>query len=272
MEKLNFIDRIVLDQDQVKIISAVVSNKIYDYYSLKKITDVTVLVIMEGASRFSDDIFCDRNLPSYDSNLKFHHFYIKASSYCGGTESNRNVLVTTDVDEEHLRNKHILIIDDIYDTGNTLFAVLQKIKKFDPLSIECSVFIERLGGHEKDINVKFVGWETEIKDFLIGYGLDYKEKFRTLPYVATLNREANIKELAYRKIVCNKCGKDCISFKDGEETTFYGLLDARVRGSYYSPVLEDLMEYRFDLCESCLKELFDTFKIPVTKKEYNIFL
>ena len=62
-----------------------------------------------------------------------------------------------------------MIIDDIYDTGNTLYSIIKRIKKYNPKSLECCVFIERNIEHEKKVDVKFVGKKIDTKEFLIGY-------------------------------------------------------------------------------------------------------
>lgn len=68
-------------------------------------------------------------------------------------------------------------------------------------------------------------------------------------------------------IRCNKCGETCVKFLGGSKDfkDFYGLIEAVVSGGYESTDLEDTVTYTFSLCEKCLKELFDTFKIPVKR-------
>jgi len=66
-----------------------------------------------------------------------------------------------------------------------------------------------------------------------------------------------------KDVICNKCGKSCLNLSN-----FNGLINATVYGAYDSIVLEDLKKYKFDLCEMCLKDLFDSFKISVEIKDY----
>jgi hypothetical protein len=70
--------------------------------------------------------------------------------------------------------------------------------------------------------------------------------------------------------LCNKCGKSC-SIDMFNKTYDYGLIDARVFGSYHSPVLDDCTSYQFSLCESCLVDLFDSFIIPPTVYDVTAF-
>ena len=72
--------------------------------------------------------------------------------------------------------------------------------------------------------------------------------------------------LEIARITCNKCGKSCGALP-GEGDAHYGLFTS-VRGHYYSPALEDGVEYKFDICEPCLLKLFKTFKITIVKEHY----
>lgn len=73
-------------------------------------------------------------------------------------------------------------------------------------------------------------------------------------------------------VLCNKCGESCVPLplrpNNIISKDFYGLIEATVSGGYYSYALSDCCNYTFSLCEGCLKELFDSFKLPVEAKEY----
>lgn len=75
--------------------------------------------------------------------------------------------------------------------------------------------------------------------------------------------------------ICNACGESCSVKKAADSGEpgggSYGLIDAVAKGYFYSPVLEDCTAYKFDICEKCLKEMFDKFIIPVEEKEYHIW-
>ncbi len=82
-------------------------------------------------------------------------------------------------------------------------------------------------------------------------------------------KEINVEHL------CNVCGKSCSDKKAAESGEpgggSYGLIDAVAKGYFFSPVLEDCTAYKFDICETCLKAMFDKFVIPVEEKEYHIW-
>lgn len=87
---------------------------------------------------------------------------------------------------------------------------------------------------------------------------------------ASENRKEWIKQ--HEDVACNKCGQTCLLFQDDvERPVTQGLIDAKVYGDYFSTKLDDLVQYRFNLCEECLTEMFDGFKIPVKKYEYDVW-
>lgn len=189
MKKLDIIDEIVFSEKDIKNGIKNISNQIYTHYSEIKVEEVDVFMILQGASIFSADLFDILNINGEEVHFNIHS--IKAQSYYGGVESTIDVLLDfcDVVPEQDIKNKNILIIDDIYDTGNTLFSVIEKFKKYNPKSLECCVLLNRKVEKDKEIDVKFIAIETDRKEFFIGYGLDLDGKHRDLPYIATFNKE-----------------------------------------------------------------------------------
>jgi len=268
MKKLNIIDEIVFGPDEISRCNRISFNAIQAYYNLQGIREVDIFVILEGAKMFSSamkiELLFDR------AKIKFNFHYIKAQSYDKTQSTGRVDIDLLDVDPENdVKNKNILIVDDIYDTGNTLYELTEEFKKHDPKSIEYCVLLEREVERNRKIDIKFVSIKTNIKGFFIGYGLDHSGSYRNLPYIATLNDRVNMEEPC-EEIRCNYCGENC---KDGfgDIMENYGLINARVKGGYYSPALDDLTSYRFDLCERCLLKMFAKFKLPVSKIKYDPF-
>ena len=86
---------------------------------------------------------------------------------------------------ENLADHHVLIVEDILDSGNTLSYLIKTFKSRGVKSIETAVFLDKPERHEVDVPVEYVGFE--IPDvWVVGYGLDYKEQYRTLPYIAEM--------------------------------------------------------------------------------------
>lgn len=110
--------------------------------------------------------------------------FMTVSSYGGGTISSKDVKILKDLDGE-IRGKDILVVEDIIDSGNTLSKVLEILSTRQPNSIELCTLVSKPSRREIDLNVKFLGFEVEDK-FIVGYGLDYDQKYRHLPYIGEI--------------------------------------------------------------------------------------
>jgi hypoxanthine phosphoribosyltransferase len=110
--------------------------------------------------------------------------FMTVSSYGGGTVSSRDVKILKDLDGE-IRGKDVLIVEDIIDSGNTLSKVLEILSTRSPNSIELCTLISKPSRREIELEVKFLGFEVEDK-FIVGYGLDYDQKYRHIPFIGEI--------------------------------------------------------------------------------------
>lgn len=110
--------------------------------------------------------------------------FMTVSSYGGGTVSSRDVKILKDLDGE-IRGKDVLIIEDIIDSGNTLSKVLEILNTRQPHSIELCTLVSKPSRREIDLDVRFLGFEVEDR-FIVGYGLDYNQKYRHLPFIGEI--------------------------------------------------------------------------------------
>ncbi|MCK7609475.1 hypoxanthine phosphoribosyltransferase [Acinetobacter portensis] len=110
--------------------------------------------------------------------------FMTVSSYGGGTVSSKDVKILKDLDGE-IRGKDILVVEDIIDSGNTLSKVLEILSTREPNSIELCTLVSKPSRREIDLEVKFLGFEVEDK-FIVGYGLDYDQKYRHLPFIGEI--------------------------------------------------------------------------------------
>ncbi|WP_291357423.1 hypoxanthine phosphoribosyltransferase [Acinetobacter sp. UBA3106] len=110
--------------------------------------------------------------------------FMTVSSYGGGTVSSRDVKILKDLDGE-IRGKDVLIVEDIIDSGNTLSKVLEILSTRSPNSIELCTLISKPSRREIELEVKFLGFEVEDK-FIVGYGLDYNQKYRHIPFIGEI--------------------------------------------------------------------------------------
>ena len=111
------------------------------------------------------------------------------SSYAG-TESTGNMIVKRDVSGD-IKGRHVLILEDIYDTGNSLDFVYKHLMAKEPASVKICTLLDKPGGRKPGITLKadYVGFEIP-NAFVVGYGLDYNEYYRNLPYVGILSPKA----------------------------------------------------------------------------------
>ncbi|MBR2108782.1 MAG: hypoxanthine phosphoribosyltransferase [Ruminococcus sp.] len=113
--------------------------------------------------------------------------FVVVSSYADGTESTGRVNVIKDISQS-IAGKDILIVEDIIDSGNTLHFLDQYLKAKGAKSVKIVTLFDKPDRRQKEVPVKYVG--KVIPDaFIVGYGLDYAEKYRTLPYVGILKPE-----------------------------------------------------------------------------------
>ena len=84
-----------------------------------------------------------------------------------------------------IANHDVLILDDIFDTGHTLVELISLMEKLGPKSIRTAVLLRKVGQQEVDLEPNFVGFDIP-NEFVVGYGLDYQDEYRNLPYVACL--------------------------------------------------------------------------------------
>ncbi len=113
--------------------------------------------------------------------------FIAASSYGGGTESSGNVILTKDLTIS-CQNRHILLVEDIVDSGVTLSHLKALFDKRHVASCELITLLDKPSRRKVDLDVKYVGF-TIPNEFIVGYGMDYDEKFRTLKDVCILQPE-----------------------------------------------------------------------------------
>ncbi len=139
--------------------------------------DLLVLGLLKGSFLFVADLVRAIRRP-------LHVDFLVASSYGAGTVSSGNVQLVYDP-ETDLAGKHILLVEDIVDSGRTLEVLWDVLSARGPASIEiCALLHKRIATHLNH-PVRFVGFDAP-HEFLVGYGLDHAENFRHLPYVASL--------------------------------------------------------------------------------------
>ncbi|SFD28703.1 hypoxanthine phosphoribosyltransferase [Streptomyces aidingensis] len=110
--------------------------------------------------------------------------WMAISSYGAGTQSSGVVRILKDLDTD-IKDKHVLIVEDIIDSGLTLSWLLSNLGSREPASLEIMTLLRKPEAAKVDIDVKWVGFDIP-SEFVVGYGLDYGEKYRNLPFIGTL--------------------------------------------------------------------------------------
>lgn len=107
--------------------------------------------------------------------------YIGVSSYESGVDSTGVIKLTKEL-KNPVKDRHVLVVEDIVDTGRSLDAAIKLLKTKGPASIESLVLLSKPSRREVEVEVKYVGWEIP-NTFVVGYDLDYDEMYRTMPYI-----------------------------------------------------------------------------------------
>jgi hypoxanthine phosphoribosyltransferase len=143
--------------------------------------ELTVVVVLNGSLIFAADLLRRIELP-----LKLE--CIRATSYYGGTESSGVVDFPAGALPD-IAGRHVLIVDDILDTGRTLHALCQWLRASGgPLSVEICVLLAKAKARAEEVSAAYVGFEVG-DEFVVGYGLDFRAHYRNLPFIGTLRRE-----------------------------------------------------------------------------------
>jgi hypoxanthine phosphoribosyltransferase len=142
--------------------------------------DLLLVGVLKGAFVFMADLSRHIRLP-----LEFD--FMAVSSYGAATQTSGVVRILKDLDHEIL-GRHVLLIEDIVDSGLTLSYLLKNLRTRNPASLEVCALMKKTGVQQVPLDIKYQAFEIP-SVFVVGYGLDYGERFRNLPFVGTLRPE-----------------------------------------------------------------------------------
>jgi hypoxanthine phosphoribosyltransferase len=112
---------------------------------------------------------------------------LQASSYRGATTTRGELVINSELMLD-ISGRDVLLVDDIFDTGHTLVQVLEKMQEFEPTSLRSAVLLRKQGRQEVEYQPDFVAFDIP-DEFVVGYGLDYEDMYRNLPYLAALEAD-----------------------------------------------------------------------------------
>lgn len=167
----------ILTEDQIKARVCELGNEITKDY---RNTPFVAIGILKGAFLFLGDL-----AKHIDTEMSFD--FMATSSYGRGTSSSGEVRIIKDLDES-IEGRHVLVVEDIVDTGLTLNYLLEMLRKRGPASLKVCCLLDKPSRRKVPVRLDYVGFE--IPDvFVVGYGLDCAEIYRNLPYIASIKTE-----------------------------------------------------------------------------------
>ena len=169
------IERICFSEEDIAKIVSKLGKEITNDYDGK---DPIVIGLLKGCVPFMTDL-----VRKIDTEITLG--YMKVSSY-QGTESTGTIKIDGAI--PNVKGKHVIIVDDILDTGRTLSAIKNLFKDSGALSVEICVLLDKPEGRKVNIFPKYFGDKVP-NAFVVGYGLDYNEHYRNLPYIGILKKE-----------------------------------------------------------------------------------
>lgn len=172
----NAVKKVLVSEEEIKQICKKLGEDISRDYEGK---ELVVVGMLKGCTPFMMELIKYITIP-----MKMD--FMQITSYHGGTHSN-NIVFKKDI-EMNVANKHVIIVDDIIDTGKTITEVLSIFKTRKVASIELACLLDKPEGRVVDYTPKYSG-KIIPNEFVIGFGLDFDEYFRNLPYVGVLKEE-----------------------------------------------------------------------------------
>ena len=167
--------RVLIPEDQIEARITEIADQISEAY---KGESLHLICILKGGAMF----MCELAKCIHDVDVSFD--FMSVSSYGGGTTSSGEVKITKDFDVS-IEGRHLIIVEDILDSGRTLSYLMKTLKARGAASIALCTFLDKPDRRVVPVEVAYKGF-TVPDAFIVGYGLDYDQKYRNLPYVGVL--------------------------------------------------------------------------------------
>ncbi|MFQ5498190.1 MAG: hypoxanthine phosphoribosyltransferase [Candidatus Zixiibacteriota bacterium] len=133
--------------------------------------------VLKGCIMFLSDLMRNINIPM---ELEF----ISAASYRNGVVQDENILISGQ-SSIPLKDRHVLLVDGIVDSGRTVRSLISRIEKMEPASIEVATMLDKPSSHREELTIKYKGFSIG-NEFVIGYGLDNTQLYRNLPFIGRM--------------------------------------------------------------------------------------
>ncbi|WP_066500791.1 hypoxanthine phosphoribosyltransferase [Abyssisolibacter fermentans] len=171
------IERILISREELEAKIKDLGLQITEEYKGK---DLVLICVLKGAVMFITEL-------AKNINLNLEMDFMAISSYGASTKSSGVVKIIKDLDTS-IEGRDILIVEDIIDSGLTLKYLIENLKSRDPKSIKICTLLDKPDGRQVEVDVDYTGFEVP-NEFVVGFGLDFAEKYRNLPYIGILKEE-----------------------------------------------------------------------------------
>jgi len=171
------LDRILFDEKTIlRRLDELAAQISADYHGC----ELTVIAILNGSLIFMADLL--RRIP-----LPLKLDCLSVASYHGGLQTSGE-LIFRQVASPDVAGRHILLLDDMLDSGTTLDAIQERLETASPRSVRVCVLLRKTKLRQRAIDADYIGFDIA-DEFVVGYGLDYMERYRNLPYIGVLRKE-----------------------------------------------------------------------------------
>lgn len=163
--------KVLIEEEKIQAKIKEIAERIEKDYIGK---EITLICILKGSTFFTVDL-----AKRINKNVKIE--FIQVSSYGASTTSSEKIELKLDL-KESIEGRHVIVVEDIIDTGRTLSYLLEHLKERKPESLKLCTLLDKPERRLYDVKVDYTGFEIPDK-FVVGYGLDYDESYRNLPYI-----------------------------------------------------------------------------------------
>lgn len=178
MKKNDIIEKVIVSESQIETTLNKIATEINSDY---KGEAVVFVAILNGAFMFASDLMKKIELDCYID-------FMQCSTYGNKTVSSGNFVVKKDITID-VNGKHVIIVEDILDSGYTMKNLLKYLKLKNPKTIKIATFIDKPARRVEDVHADYTGFVMDDDSFIVGYGLDYSQKYRNLPFIGVLKKE-----------------------------------------------------------------------------------
>ena len=178
MKNNDFCEKVLFSEEEIDEAVCRIAKQINEEY---KGEEVVFLPVLNGAFMFATDLV-------KKVDLKCSIDFIQCSTYEDNVTSSNNFVMKKDLSKS-IEGKHVIVVEDILDSGYTLKNLLEYLGTKNPKSLKTAVFMDKTSRRTEDITADYVAVVLNEDAFVIGYGLDYAQNYRNLPFVGVLKEE-----------------------------------------------------------------------------------